>query len=188
MSNPLFDNVTLKTKRLIVRPFRPADARQLHSVLSQPNVMKYLPEDVMSLEEVCELIDWLQTCYAENRCDNIQKWTLAIVWNKTSQVIGWCGLGKLDFNPRETELFYGLSEAYWGKGIAAEACRAVIEYAFSSLGLTRIVAVVDPDNRQSQRVIEKLGMRPEKRVSDLAEEFRHYEGFLCYSIAQEQGL
>jgi ribosomal-protein-alanine N-acetyltransferase len=97
-------------------------------------------------------------------------------------VIGWCGLGPLDFDASEIELFCGLSKSCWGKGIAVEACRAMLDYAFGVIGLKRVVAVVDPGNAQSIRLIEKLEMCLEKHIVGLPEEFRHYEGFRYYSI------
>lgn len=183
MNSDIFRNISLVTERLTIRPFNPADARQLHSIVSQPKVMKFLPEGVMTLEEVRRIIEWLQTCYQQNTPEKIVKWTLGIIWGRTSQVIGWCGLGPLEFSPKEIELFCGLSESYWGRGIAVEACQAVLDYAFSSIGLTRVVAVVHPENRQSRRLIEKLGMELEKQVNGLPEEFKHYEGFFYYSIS-----
>lgn len=184
MKNPLFQNTNLETDRLIIRPFRPTDADQLHAVVSQPEVVRFLPEEVMTLEEVKNIINWFLTCYEKNTPENIIKWTLGIILKETSCVIGWTGLGPLDFSPRETELFCGLSQAYWGKGIAAEACRVVLDYAFSDIGLNRIVAVVNPVNHQSVRLIEKLGMTREKQVQGLSDEFRHYEGHDYYSISE----
>lgn len=182
MNDRIFLDINLKTERLTVRSIRPADAGQLHSVLSQPRVVEFLPEDVMTLEEVRDVIKWLQTCYQRNTPEKIVKWTLGIIWNRTSQVIGWCGLGPLDFSPTETELFCGLSQSYWGRGIAVEACRALLDYTSTKIGLTRIVAVADPENRRSRKLLERLGMQLEKQVSGLPEEFRHYEGFLYYSL------
>lgn len=182
MSNPLFYNFNLKTERLIVRPFKRADAEGLHHVVSQPKIFKFLPESIMTLQEVRDIIEWFQDCYRENKPDKIKKWTLAIVWNKTSEIIGWCGLGPLDFNPDEIEIFCGLSESYWGKGIAAEACTALLDYSFRVIGLARIVAVVNPENLQSRKLIEKLGMRQEKQVKGLPKEHKHYEGCIYYSM------
>jgi ribosomal-protein-alanine N-acetyltransferase len=146
--------------------------------------VEFLPENVMTFEEVRDIIRWYQTCYQQNTAERIMKWTLAIVWNRTARVIGWCGLGPLDFDPKETELFCGLSENYWGRGIAVEACRALLDYAFTRIGLTRIVAVVNPKNIRSRRLIEKLGMEYIKQVRGLPSKFQHYEQSLYYSITQ----
>ncbi len=182
MSNSLFENIRLETKNLVVRNLGIEDAKGLYAVVSQSNVMKFLPEDVMTFEEVHEVIEWLLGCYKKNSPDKIIKWTLGIIWKKDSSIIGWCGLGPLDFNEEETEIFCGLSESFWGRGIAAEACLTVLDYAFNKIGLRRIVAVVDPRNKQSVRLIEKMGMQLEKRVSGVPEEFKHYEGFLSYAL------
>jgi ribosomal-protein-alanine N-acetyltransferase len=184
MSDPRFCDIRLETRRLTVRPLRLADAEQLHGVVSQPKVMRFLPEDVMKLAEVREIIEWLESCYRKNRPERILKWTLAIVWNRSSEVIGWCGLGPLDFEPSEIEVFCGLSQSFWGRGIAPEACRELLDYAFKVIGLERVVAVVDPANVQSIRLLEKLGMTLEKTVGILPAEFQHYEDFYFYSAAR----
>lgn len=184
MSDSPFQTVLLETERLTVRVLCTADAVSLHAVVSRPEVMKFLPEDVMSLEDVREAIEWFEDCNQVNTADRIRKWTLGVVWNDNSEVIGWCGLGPLDFEPEHTELYCGLTDSFWGRGIAAEACRALLDYALTSIGITRIFATVNPDNRQSRRLIEKLGMRFERRVHGLPEEHRFYEGFLLYSISK----
>jgi len=69
------------------------------------------------------------------------------------------GLGALIQMPTgdDVELAYRLLREAWGKGIAAEAGAALVEYAFQTLQLPRVVAVTYPENRASQRVLEKLG-------------------------------
>ena len=183
MISSVFSRIRLRTKRLIIRPFELSDDEELHAIVSQPKVLEFLPEDVMTLEEVRDIIGWLQKCYRQNSPEKIVKWTLAILWADTSRVIGWCGLGPLDFSPDEIELFCGLDESHWGRGIALEACRALLDYTFANIGLTRVVAVVNPANQRSRRLIEKLGMQLEKQVKGLPGEHRHYENCLYYSVS-----
>jgi ribosomal-protein-alanine N-acetyltransferase len=57
----------------------------------------------------------------------------------------------------DIELAYRLTRAAWGRGIASEAAGAMVEYAFRVVGLPRLVAVTYPENRASQRVLDKLG-------------------------------
>jgi len=161
------------------------DATQLHAVVNQEAVVKYLPEGVMSLSEVKDVISWLQNCHQKNTPDKILKFTVAIVWKVNQLVIGWCGLGPLDFRPTDIELFFGLSEQYWGQGIATEAAQAMLTYGFEIIGLPKIAAVVHPENVASQRVIEKLGMAYTGQIRGLPEEHRFYEGFLYYELASE---
>lgn len=60
----------------------------------------------------------------------------------------------------EAELGYDLRSDHWGQGQATEAAGAVREYAFGRLELARLVSPIRRDNRASQRVAEKVGMRP----------------------------
>jgi RimJ/RimL family protein N-acetyltransferase len=62
---------------------------------------------------------------------------------------------------RTGDLGYGLARDAWGKGLATEAARAVVDYGFSALGLAKVWARTDPRNAASVRVLEKLGMRRE---------------------------
>jgi ribosomal-protein-alanine N-acetyltransferase len=179
----MFNNIQIETERLIIRTLDESDAEQLHRVVSQEEVVRYLPEDVMSIDEVREIISWLRRCYNENRPDKIIKWTLGIVLKETGTIIGWVGLGPLDFSPGEIEIFYGLSQEHWGRGIATEASCALLKYGFETIGLKRIVAVTKTENVGSAKVLEKLGMRFERTVTGLPEEHRFYEGSLYYSAS-----
>jgi len=59
----------------------------------------------------------------------------------------------------EVELGYRFWRAARGRGFATEAAAACLDHAFGTLALPEVVAVVDSDNRGSQRVIAKLGFR-----------------------------
>ena len=73
--------------------------------------------------------------------------------------LGWCGLFALGHSGL-IEIGYRYMPAAWGQGIASEAARAVLEHGFRVLALDPIVAVTHPDNRASQRVLRKIGLRP----------------------------
>ena len=66
------------------------------------------------------------------------------------------------------EIGWRLATAYWGRGLATEGARRVLQHAFSELGLTEIVAFTVPANWPSRRVMEKIGMK-----HDPAEDFDH---------------
>lgn len=181
----MFKNVRLETERLVIRPFNSNDAQALHGIVSQEEVMKYLPEEVMSMEEVRGVISWLTDCYEKNTPQRILKFTLAVLSKEDERLIGWCGLGPLEFSSEEIEIFYGLSKDQWGKGIATEAASTVLRYGFETLKLDQIVAVTDPRNAASAKVIEKLGMIYRKKTENLPEKYRSYEGCLYYSLSRE---
>ena len=142
----MFADLYIETERLIIRPFEDNDRNAFASIVSQERVVEYLPENVMSPSQAGRIFDWLRECYRKNKPDRIIKYTLAVVFKANHRVIGWCGFGPLDFNPVEIELYYGLSEDYWGRGLATEAARAILNFGFDTVGLDKIVAVVSPQN------------------------------------------
>ena len=178
----MFLNMHINTKRLILRPFTAEDFNDFHGLVSQKEVMKYLPENVMSEEEAREIFDWLIECYVKNKPKVILKYTVGIIEKATNKLVGWCGFGPLDFDPSKIEVYYGLSSNYWGRGLATEATKAVLKYAFENAGLNEIFGVVVPDNIGSVKVIEKVGMKYQKNVSGITGEYSHYNGSILYAL------
>ena len=60
----------------------------------------------------------------------------------------------------KTEVGWRLDRAFWGRGLATEAARASVAYGFETLGLERIISIIQPENRGSRRVAEKAGLTP----------------------------
>ena len=73
------------------------------------------------------------------------------------QLVGACGLGRRPSGA--VELGYWIARGQWGRGLASEACVALIEIA-RTLGLARLEAAHFLDNPASGRVLEKLGFEP----------------------------
>ena len=73
------------------------------------------------------------------------------------RLIGWCGL---QFLPEtdETEVGYLLAQPAWGQGLATEAARAAVAYAFEHFDFPELIGITHPDNIASQRVLQKAGM------------------------------
>lgn len=182
----MFRDINLETTRLVIRPFTLDDLKAFHAILSEEAVMEYLPEDVLSLEEVERILDFVTDCYTRNTPKDIIKFTVAVDDKATGRLIGWVGLGPLEFDTTRVELYYGLAEIYWGRGLATEAARAMLDFGFRSLALPEIVAVVSPENKASGRVLEKLGMKYLRVVRNLQADQRFYTGFLYYSLSREE--
>ena len=182
----MFKDIHIETPRLLIRPFTMSDLTHIHSILSQAEVMAYLPEGVMSLEGVRDTLAWIIDCYNKNTPQQIIKFTVAVTEKTTGRLIGWVGLGPLAFEPGRVELCYGMDKAVWGRGLATEAAGAMLDYGFGRLRLPEIVAVVHPDNTASVRVIEKLGFRYEKTVCGMAPEHQYYEGDRYYSLTRQE--
>jgi ribosomal-protein-alanine N-acetyltransferase len=181
----MFRDVYIETERLFLRPFTVGDYETFESIASQSEVLRFLPDDDrMTPEQLKAVLDWLIRCYDENTPARIHKFTLPILLKDTGGIVGWCGLGPLEFDESETEIYFILSKHHWGRGIATEAARALLDYAFCSIGLKRIVAVVDPRNVASVRVIEKLGMTREGVLTAPRARERGYGRHVLYSIGR----
>jgi RimJ/RimL family protein N-acetyltransferase len=83
--------------------------------------------------------------------------------------IGMCGLIQRD-NFADVDIGYAFLPEYWSKGYAIEAARGVLDTAVRVHGLQRVIAVVNPDNAESSRMLEKLGFVFEKMVRMQPEE------------------
>src|SRR5262245_58327538 len=78
--------------------------------------------------------------------------------------LGICGLIKRETLP-DVDLGFAFLPKFWGQGYAAEAAAAVLTLAQHALGFHRIVAITNPDNDRSIRVLERLGLRFEQMVT-----------------------
>jgi len=86
-----------------------------------------------------------------------------VVLKETNESIGICGLIKRD-GLEDVDLGYAFLPRFWARGFAVESAKAVKAYAKDVIGLHRIVAITDPENEGSIRVLEKIGFRFEKMV------------------------
>lgn len=154
---------TITTARLILRPFVEADAGPLHRILNGKEVLRYFPNpDPPPLERVQRFVARQIAHWDEH---GYGWWAVEPREPRSSQeLIGWNGL---QFLPEtgEIEVGYLLSRTHWGQGFATEGGLASLQFSFQTLGLERIIAIVHPDNRASQRVIEKLGMSLVERTN-----------------------
>jgi RimJ/RimL family protein N-acetyltransferase len=153
--------VIAQTERLILRHFHIVDGEAMDRVFGDAEVMKHgdgahPPEWVRK---------WLRGCLE----DYYQKWGFglwAVVDKNTRNTMGFCGLSRFNDvgGQPETEIGYRLARQYWGNGFATEAARAVRDHGFQTLGLNRLISIIDAKNAASINVAEKIGMRFEKEV------------------------
>lgn len=143
-----------QTDRLLLRRLRAEDAPALAAVLGDAEVMRY-SMGVLTGEGIA---DWLRDQVEGYTRRGFGPW--AVILRQTGGLIGYCGLFELpDVGGQPAiEIGYRLARSSWGHGYATEAVRAVRDYAFATLGLTRLIALIDPANTASIRVAEKVGM------------------------------
>lgn len=144
----------LLTDRLRLRPYRPDDAQAMFAVFGDPEVMRYSmsgadPTIESTQARIQKLMDH----------QNLFGFSLWVVEDRsTGAILGDCGLKQLEEGP-EIEVGYRFAKPHWGHGYASEAAAASVQHGFAALGLARIVAVVEPPNVASRKVLEKIGLK-----------------------------
>lgn len=158
----------LETKRLILRPCTLQDYPNYLEFMQDEKATQYLafsPEQKMETGAK-QLFDFVLASY---QSDN-PIFVLAICLKESDRYIGSCGLNP--FNENEAECYYTLSSKYWRQSYGSEATFSLLNYAFQTLKLNRVIACVSENNLASWRVAEKVGMNYEKDIEANPEEYR----------------
>lgn len=145
----------LQTERLVLSRLTYADCDFIVELLNEPSFKRYIGDKkVRSNEEA-------QT-YLRNgpigsyECHGFGMFLVRDKSDKTP--IGMCGLVKREeFDA--PDVGFAFLQRFWSNGYALESAAAVLEYGKINLQLPRIIAMVDPDNEASIRLVEKLGMK-----------------------------
>jgi ribosomal-protein-alanine N-acetyltransferase len=175
----------LVTSRLILRDFAASDLHAVHLLRSAPQVARFMdfaPETVEQAEE------WLQEVIFHNRKQPREAYNLAIVHATEGQVIGWIGIGASSRYRGELGFGYMLAPAYWNQGYATEAVRCIVDFGFGSLQAPRISAWCYTENHASARVLEKAGLRLERKFEDIEPKSGVSKPCLEYGIRGEAWL
>ena len=90
----------------------------------------------------------------------------AIIHKEDNKMIGTCGFTRIDDENSTVEIGYVLSPKYWGRGLATEATRKVVEFAFEQLSVNRVEARFLFGNDASLNVMRKIGMKLEGYFRD----------------------
>jgi RimJ/RimL family protein N-acetyltransferase len=147
--------LVLETERLVLRPFTTDDAPFILTLLNEPSFLRYIGDKkVRTLEDARQyLLNGPITSYERNG------FGLCLVELKDSQTaIGMCGLLKREELP-DPDIGFAFLPDFWNKGFAFEAAAAVMNDARARLKLNRILAIVNPDNYASIKLLERLDMK-----------------------------
>jgi RimJ/RimL family protein N-acetyltransferase len=164
----------MRTERLALRRFTPADAADLLSLDGDPLVMRFLTGATRSLAQIRdEVLPQLVGCHL--RFPGFGYW--AAQTRASGEFIGWFGLRPVtptgdamvhwpDAGAQTgvASLGYRLRHSAWGQGYATEGARALVRLAFTGLGAREVVATTMAVNTGSRRVMEKAGLRYARTV------------------------
>ena len=164
-------HVELETERLVLRMPQSGDAEAVLDLVGDAQVMRAIGSEPGGMEVAAEHVErWLR------RWDTNGMGPFLVVHREAGNVIG--RVGPLVWNSTtwetdsledagenaEVELGWAVSSAYWGRGYAPEAARAVRTWVYGTRSVERLISLIDPANAKSARVAEKLGAEPAETV------------------------
>lgn len=150
----------LETGRLLIRQLTVEDADFVLELLNDPSFIQNIGDRNVRTTEAAQayVLNGPAASYARNGFG-----LSLVIRMETGESIGICGLSKRD-ELDDVDIGYAFLPRYWSKGYAVEAALGMKAYAKDRIGLERLVAIVDPANGSSVRVLEKIGMSCEKTI------------------------
>ncbi len=145
----------IKTKRLIIRPFKDADGDDLFEFYSNKNTCRFLLHEVWTASTKSD--KFLKKVSANQLTPNT---AISLACVLDSKVIGDISIWYTDMI-ETVEVGFVFHNAYSGKGYATEALEAIIDYLFNTVKIHRIQACLDARNVPSAKLCQRVGMREE---------------------------
>jgi RimJ/RimL family protein N-acetyltransferase len=154
------DAVVLETERLSLRKLNLEDAGFIFELLNEPAFVRFIGDrGIKTLDDARAYL--IKGPLASYERFGFGSW---LVQFKTSgEALGMCGLVKRD-TLADIDIGYAFLERFWLKGYASESAAAVKTYGMQVLGIKRLVAIADPDNAGSIKVLEKIGLKFERMI------------------------
>ena len=165
-------NPLLSTTRLDLRPVQIGDVEVVHALWTNSDVRHFLfDERMIPLDEARSIVEQSLLSFQER---GFGIWLVSS--HQTAQLVSFAGL--IQSSDESPNLIYGVHPDFWGNGFATEAAKAVLDYAFDTLGLKSVKADVDEPNVTSVRILEKLGMKQIRRAIVAGRPLLYYEQHL----------
>jgi len=156
---------SLNTERLLLRRWREADIEPFAAMCSDPEVMRYVGSGATRPSAKAQAS--IQAY--EREWDQKGFGLFAVERLEDGRFLGFTGLTVPSFLPEvmpTVEIGWRFASQTWGNGYASEAAQAALNFGLQTLGLPAIVAIYQTENRASERIMEKLGMRFDRDAID----------------------
>ncbi len=173
-------DIIAETERLILRMIGEGDETEHDRLLNSPTIMRYIGGPMEPAE--------IEQRHAKGMAMFAREGFsfLFVIEKASGEMVGYCGIKRVDDpsapNVGDHEIGWKIREDRWGLGYASEAMRAVIDWAFSRIGAPHVVAITDPDNTASWKLMEKLGMVRREELDFEAE----HGPLIQYSLTADQ--
>jgi RimJ/RimL family protein N-acetyltransferase len=161
----------IETERLLIRKWQlPRDMDDAFAIYGDAETMRFIPCGALTREQTERLVRRMM------ERDEQQGYGIWPVVHKENQrVIGECGITQIPGHEPDIEIAWIYNKEYHGRGYATEAARAVTEFAFSELKVTRLYALIDRLNGPSIAVANRLGMRYDRVIRAYKRDLMRYE-------------
>lgn len=158
----------IETERIILRKITSGDTDAIFRNFSDPEIARWFFEHPLTdVKQVRQFIEQFNTEFEQG-----EALTWAIALKETNACIGTCGYGYVEVG-NQGEIGFDLSKEYWGQGIMGESLKAVIDYGFSVLRLSKIEAHTYSNNDRARYLLEKLGFQ----LDHISENSHYYVNF-----------
>lgn len=144
--------IFFETENFIIRQWKISDTEELHKIMSDSRVHTYTGDALWTLERTSEYIRFMM----DKNFRTLELFHGACVLKSNNSIIGLTGLNP--YLPKQPELEWQFGVSFWGKGYATEIGKAIIDIAFATTDIKAIYGMVNPQNKASARVLEKIGM------------------------------
>lgn len=146
------------TNRITLRKLTQNDAAFILELLNDPAFIRFIGDrNVRTLEDAANYLKGPLESYERNG------FGLWMVENKVGIPLGICGLIKRETLPH-VDIGYAFLPEFRSQGLAFEAARATLDFARDTLKISRVLAIVTPDNERSIRLLTKLGLKFERMI------------------------
>lgn len=172
----------LYTERLQLIEIKQTDSGSIHEFLSNEEVRKYIGIPAYkTIEETEKEIQWYNKIFKEQ---SGIRWGIARFSEPT--IIGTCGFLNISKENFRGEIGYELHQNFWGKGIMGEALNQIIKYGFEEMGFNRIEALIEPENNNSIKLIEKLNFMKEGLLRQYEFGAGKFDDLYMYSLLADK--
>jgi ribosomal-protein-alanine N-acetyltransferase len=171
----------LTTGNICLRAIDEKDIAALFSLFSHEKVVRFMDiERFVNVSEAVQLISFFRNKLASGEG---MRW--AVTTDDRGELIGTCGFHHINKTHYKMEMGYDLLPAYWGKGIMTNSIHRLLQYGFGELQMNRIEAFVDPDNKHSSRLLQRLGFEQEGKVREAFFQKGKFVDAFIYSLLQK---
>jgi len=173
---------TLRTERLVLRPFSPADAAKVqllagHREIASTTYAIPNPYPDGAAEQ------WIAShgdAYAQGK-----SLSLAITLSHDGTLVGAIGFASITQKHERAEIGYWIGRPYWGNGYCGEAAKELVRFGFDELSLNRITGQYLTRNPASGAVMRKIGMRHEGTLGQHVKKWGKFEDVELYGIIKK---